>query len=183
MTAPLSSAVSATAAAAVRPFLDLAAELEAHGKRRMAKSREPGNERAKQDRSAALARLADVDMLRSTVAAVLASDPDEDDPSFPCIACKHPAGRHDVDGECWVGRCKCGTGEPGDPMDTAPDWRSAAHPEPREDVVERMARAMWVAQGKHPDDWGSSELTSFRKAQDELRRLAGAALDAQEGTA
>lgn len=44
----------------------------------------------------------------------------------PCVFCRHPAPEHDVDGECWVEGCACGTGETGDPQALGPtDTRPA----------------------------------------------------------
>jgi hypothetical protein len=45
-------------------------------------------------------------------------------------------------------------------------------------TLERVARAMWIAEGRHPDDWGNTSLTAFLAKQDHLRYLAATAIDA-----
>jgi hypothetical protein len=45
-------------------------------------------------------------------------------------------------------------------------------------TLSRVARAMWIAEGRHPDDWGNTSLTAFLAKQDHLRYLAATAIDA-----
>lgn len=51
-----------------------------------------------------------------------------------------------------------------------------------ERVVEVVARALWVAEGRHPDDWGSP-LRAFIEQQARLRTLAVAAVAAYRAQA